>query len=280
MSIWIERVVAQMSIVCHIDVRVRIEASRARHAKSVEQIAGQVGHDRLEQNGGHAQRLEHEEEHLVERVRVLVSSALGQRPRLVLVHGLVGRAHIVHDRVNGRVKAKRLVVLGAERARLVQPLDERYVGLAKCRRDVRIARIGGGLTVHRIDAHERQATLVQVADGVGQLLVDALGEGDTMIAATAADVAVGVDGSLAQQKVAHAVARIVAQALDRVDDVADALGHLALVDEPVAVAHDTFGQRQAGRHQKRRPIDGVKAQYVLADNVCVSWPQTAALVRS
>ena len=42
-------------------------------------------------------------------------------------------------------------------------------------------------------------------------------------------------GPLSQHKEAHVVARIVAKALDRIDDVTNALGHLALVDEPVAL---------------------------------------------
>ncbi len=60
---------------------------------------------------------------------------------------------------------------------------------------------------------------------------------------------------------------------DRVNDVAGALAHLLAVLLPPAVDENLFRQRQAHRLEHDRPIDGVKFQDVLADDVNVRGPE-------
>ena len=80
--------------------------------------------------------------------------------------------------------------------------------------------------------------------------------------------------------------QVVAQSIDAHDpldgqrshDVALGLGHLAALEDEPAVGPHLLGQGQAGRHQERGPVDGVKADDLLADQVDVNRPQ-ALVVR-
>src|SRR5262249_20877085 len=61
----------------------------------------------------------------------------------------------------------------------------------------------------------------------------------------------------------------------RVDDIADALRHLLAPAKQEAVAVDLLGKLDPRRHQEGRPIDGMEADDVLADQVDVRRPVAA-----
>ena len=63
------------------------------------------------------------------------------------------------------------------------------------------------------------------------------------------------------------------QQLGRVDAGEVGLRHLLAADGQVPVRPDLGGRLDAGRHQHRRPVDGVEPQDVLADRVDVRGPQ-------
>src|SRR5690606_41915916 len=61
---------------------------------------------------------------------------------------------------------------------------------------------------------------------------------------------------------------------ERVDDIADRLGHLLAAVEHETVAEDALRQWQARRHQECRPIDRVETRNVLADHVQIDRKST------
>ena len=110
----------------------------------------------------------------------------------------------------------------------------------------------GNLAIAVLGDH-RQRALRQVAEIVGEVGIDAI---DDRLVAVAAVVA---EGSFAQEEVAHLIDAIAVHQIERVDHVADRLRHLlpAVVEE--AVREDPMRQRDARRHQERRPIDRVES---------------------
>ncbi len=87
------------------------------------------------------------------------------------------------------------------------------------------------------------------------------------------------DGLLAQEEVAHGVGAELVEVGPRVHDVAQGLAHLVRVLHPPAVAEDVLGQGQARAHEEGRPVDGVEAQDVLADEVHLGGPEGLVLHR-
>ena len=131
----------------------------------------------------------------------------------------------------------------------------------------------GNLAIAVLGDH-RQRALRQIAQIVGEVGIDAV---DDRLVAVAAVLA---EGRLAQEEVAHLIGAIAVHEIERVDDVADRLRHLlpAVVEE--AVREHAMRQSDARRHQERRPIDRVKAQDILADDVHVRGPVAPARARS
>src|SRR6202044_1148747 len=83
---------------------------------------------------------------------------------------------------------------------------------------------------------------------------------------------------LAEHNFAHQVVaqRVVAERFYDwlgIRDVALRLAHLLLLEEQPAVRENLFWEWQPGRHQKRRPVDGVESDDFLADHVQVRGPE-------
>lgn len=65
---------------------------------------------------------------------------------------------------------------------------------------------------------------------------------------------------------------------ERIDHVANALGHLGLALGPVSMRNNRLGNIQPGGHQKGRPVHRMESQDVLADHLGIRWPATHGLV--
>ncbi len=91
-----------------------------------------------------------------------------------------------------------------------------------------------------------------------------------------AEVAVLPERNLAQQEVAQRVGADHLPDRLRPHDVAARLRHLDAVLEKPAVREELLRQRQLRRHQKRRPVDRVEPQNLLADQVQVGRPQPSS----
>ena len=85
-------------------------------------------------------------------------------------------------------------------------------------------------------------------------------------------IAVLAERHFAQQKIAQRIDAIGIGQRERIDHIADRLRHLLAAVEQKAVGENAARHRDAGRHQERRPIDGVEAHDVLADHVQIGRP--------
>ena len=178
---------------------------------------------------------------------------LRQDPRLLGVHVSIGLADEAPEHLEGLVQETGLEPV---------PVARERVGPALGQRPPR----GGGPDAVEVAAGHRQRPVHEVAEVVGQVGVVATHE------AGPGDVAVPVEGDLAKHRVAGPVPAERGDHVDRVEEVAAALAHpLALCEEP-AVHPDLARQRQAGAHEHGRPVDGVEAVDVLADDVEVGRP--------
>jgi hypothetical protein len=90
-------------------------------------------------------------------------------------------------------------------------------------------------------------------------------------------VAIESEGDFTQQKVTDRIDAVLVDQHVRFDDVGQAFTHFLALYSPPAMGKHLFRQRDAGCHQESRPVDGVKAQDVLADNVNVTRPEFAEL---
>ena len=86
-------------------------------------------------------------------------------------------------------------------------------------------------------------------------------------------IAILAERHLAQEEIAELVHAIGIGERERVDHVADRLRHLLTAIEQESVRENPPRHVDAGRHQKRRPIDRVKAHDVLADHMKIGGPQ-------
>ncbi len=139
------------------------------------------------------------------------------------------------------------------------------------RQDVVAAGIGGRPAAEGA-AREGHQPAHGVAEVVRQVAVVAVDE------RLVREVGVLAEDHLAQQEVAHAVAAEAVDQLVGAHDVAGRFRHLAAVALPPAVRPDRGRQRQAGRHQEGRPVDGVEAQDVLPHQVQPDVPMLPELL--
>jgi len=94
------------------------------------------------------------------------------------------------------------------------------------------------------------------------------------------EVPVIAEGNLAQHEVAHLVETVAADEVVRIDHIAERLRDLLAFVGPPAVREHALRRLQPSAHQKGRPVDGVKAQDVLADHVKIGRPQLRVVRRS
>ena len=110
-------------------------------------------------------------------------------------------------------------------------------------------------------------TVDQVAQDICQVGVDALHHH------LIGQHTVICERDLVQDVIAHRVHTKVPDKVVGIDDVARGLGHLAVADQKPRMAEDLFGQFLAQRHEEDRPIDGVEADDILADEMDVRRPE-------
>ena len=125
------------------------------------------------------------------------------------------------------------------------------------------------VTWHRafaVFAHHRQHTLRQIAQIVGQFRIHPAHHGG------AREITVVAERHFAHQEEPHRVQAIGFHQLNGINDVAQRLGNLLPFVGPPPVGEHALGRFDPGGHQKGGPIDGVKAQDVLAHHVQVGGP--------
>ncbi len=184
---------------------------------------------------------------------------LGQDPRRLGVHGLVGAADELPELGQRLVHAAAVELLHDEPERVGPALGQR-----------RLAGLSWGRALAaEVAAGHRDRPVHEVAEVVGEVRVVAAQE------AVPRDVRVAVEGDLAQGHVPGAVGPERGDEVQRVEEVAPALAHpLALGQEP-AVDPDLPRRLEARRPEHRRPEDRVEAGDVLADHVEIGRPPAA-----
>src|SRR5437868_1417626 len=111
-----------------------------------------------------------------------------------------------------------------------------------------------------------QGTAGQVPQPVRQIRVVALHQ------RIKRERAVLAENYFAQQEVSQRVGAENVEHGFRADDIPARLRHLVLFKQEPTVGDDCLGKRQAGSHQKCRPIDAVKADDFFADHVQIGRP--------
>ena len=167
-------------------------------------------------------------------------------PRRLLIDVAVARAHQLPDRLErlGRLE----LVHRTWPYAVVTFVDGKRIRRRRRRHDA-------------VLVHHAERAVEEVAEIVRQLGVVAADE------LLVVEVAVGAERDLAQHVIAEGVDADVVRQLQRIDDVAERLGHLVAVDGPPAVREDRRRQPPARGHEERRPVDGVEARDLFADHV-------------
>ncbi len=130
------------------------------------------------------------------------------------------------------------------------------------------------MTPSRYCLHHGQRAAGEIAKAVGEIGIVAPYE------RVIAETAVLPKDDFAQQEVAQGVhAHHIADGY-RANDVAARFAHFVVLEEQPAMREYLLGKRQSGRHQKRRPEDGVEAHDLFADQVQVSRPEVFSIDRA
>ena len=125
-----------------------------------------------------------------------------------------------------------------------------------------------------ITLEHRERAVYKVAQTIGQL------SRITRTKAGIGPVPVGADVQFAQHVKAEGVHTPLVNDGDGVNDVAGALAQLLPILLPPTMNENLFGQGQPHGLKHHRPIDGVKLQDVLADDVDICRPQRELIVCS
>ena len=106
----------------------------------------------------------------------------------------------------------------------------------------------------------------QVSESVGQVGVDALRD------EFPGDHAVVLIGHLMYDEIADCVHAEDIHEVIRIDDISLGLGHFLTALQKPGMTEDLLGKFHAESHQEDRPVDGMEADDILADQVQVSGP--------
>src|SRR5258707_9256587 len=93
------------------------------------------------------------------------------------------------------------------------------------------------------------------------------------------DVAVAIEGDLAERDVSHPVRAERGHHVDRVEDVPAALAHPLALDRQESVDPDLSGRFEPGAPEHHRPEDRVEPGDVLADDVEIRRPRAGEDLR-
>src|SRR5690625_2980448 len=221
-----------------------------------QQLGALAGDDGGEQDGGAAQRLGAAGEYRVQPARLRL--VLDEHPRLAVAYVLVRLAHGLHHGLHGPVEVEAVHLA-------VHPVRQSTEGFPQviiCRSPFAQT---GDLAV-AVAAQHAQGAVQQVAQVVGEVAVDALGQRQLT------EGRVEPEGHVAHQEVAEGVDAVLVLQLERANDVALALAHLPLVGEPVAVHVQVPVDGQARRFQHGGPEHPVRLEDVLGDEVLHARP--------
>ena len=133
--------------------------------------------------------------------------------------------------------------------------------------------------IKRFRCGRRRNNAAEILLGHGNRAVDQIAEHICQIRVNAlADQLVGEytvirERHLVQNVVADGIHTEQANQIVRIDNVAERLGHLAVADQQPRMTEYLLRQRLAERHQEDRPVDGVEADDILADQVHISRPE-------
>ena len=121
-----------------------------------------------------------------------------------------------------------------------------------------------------IFGNHRQRALRQIAEIIGEIGIDPRDNRFMRI------VAVLPERDFTQEEITQLVDPVMRGQRERIDHIADRFGHFLAAVEQESMAEHAFRQRQTGRHQKGRPIDGVEPHDILADNMHIGRPEMLA----
>ena len=99
-----------------------------------------------------------------------------------------------------------------------------------------------------------------------------------MFKSTFGEVSVGEGRKLGKEIVTERVDAVFVDDLEWIDNIAKSFAHFLAVDGEVAVNKDGFGERELGRKEEGRPVDGVKAENAFTDNMEVGGPPLAVFL--
>ncbi len=232
----------------------RIPGQQTQRAAQLRHFAR---HHRIEHTAYDAQRLRGVVQH---RPRVRTRGfVLGQRPGLTHLHVAVGLAH------HGRQAMQALVGPHA-----LHGCHQLFGGLERCVAQQRL----------------RLTRLLRRGDGAIKIATDQLGHTAEHIAQVIRQVRVIAPdkgllrkrGILAQrhlghQEVAERIHPVLVSELHRVDHIASRLAHLVAPHQPPAVGEDRLWHGQSHGLEHGRPVDRVRGQDILADQVIGGRPQ-------
>src|SRR5690606_425562 len=220
-------------------------------AELLPQLVGLARDYGVQQDAGTTQRLEQGVEHRVQAGGV--SFVAGQLPRLDVRYVLVRLANGLHHGSDGPLELQRVEEAGHLGRQVGERLPQLHVR--------RLHRTGGRHDSVSVALEHAQGAVQQVAEVVGQVRVDALGDRHL------GEAGVESERHVPDQEVPERIVAITPDHLERPDDVAERLAHLALVVEPVAVHVEVLVERYARRLQHYRPEQAVRLEDVLADEV-------------
>ncbi len=237
-----------------------LERGRAQ-TECLTDLARRVRHEGIQHDAEEAERVGERAQHTLEPGPP--GRVLGQRPRSARVHVAV------HAADEGPDPAERLL----EREVLHRLLDHG----PRLRGGGRDLAVGGlyrpGHLRHGTGGGDQRGRAArQVAEVVGQIRVETIHEG------LLAEARVEAEVHLAQEEVAEGVVAVLIGELEGLHHVADGLRHLAPAERPVAVDVEPPVERDPGRLQHGRPVDAVRLQDILGDQVLNVLPEPARLL--
>ena len=115
-------------------------------------------------------------------------------------------------------------------------------------------------------AHSNQS-VEQVPQIIAEVGIDTVDQG------LLAEVAISTEGNFPEHKVAEIIQTIGIGHLFGVDDITLGFAHLGTVSRPPPMRGDMLGHRQIETHQKCRPVDRMKAEDILADQMDACRPE-------
>ena len=189
----------------------------ALDAELTPQFQGLAGDDGIEQDTGAAQRLHTAVEHRIEAAGPLLG--LGQLPGLGVADVFVGLAHPYENVLDGPFEGQPFEML-------VEAVGQGQEGVAEAFVDG-LEGTGGRYHPLAVALQHAQRSVEQIAEIVGQVGVDAFGDGEL------AEAGVEPEGHVAQQEVAKGVVAVLLLEIEGPHHVAEALAHLVGVAEPV-----------------------------------------------